>query len=239
VSALATAFPQVKHIPSDAGARVTLTGNPIRPAVLALRGTYEAPAAGGMLRLLITGGSQGAQIFSRVVPAAVALLPQQQRARLSIVQQCRPEDIEGCRAAYHASGVAAELDTFFEDLPARLATASLVICRAGASTVAELTVIGRPAILVPYPHAMDDHQTANAAALTEAGAGWLIANAEFTPDALAKRLSALLADPVPLARAATAAFTLGRPDAAERLADLVLRLAPANGNTRTPTEKAA
>ena len=239
VSALATAFNHVTHLPGDAGSRVTLTGNPVRPAVLALRSTYDAPSAGGVLRLLITGGSQGAQIFSRVVPAAVTLLPQDQRARLSIVQQCRPEDIEAARAAYRAAGVAAELDTFFEDLPARLAAASLVICRAGASTVAELTVIGRPAILVPYPHAMDDHQTANAAALTEAGAGWLIPNLEFTAEALAKRLAAFLSDPAPLARAASAAFALGRPDAAERLADLVLRLAPANGNTHLPREKAA
>ena len=237
VSAIATAFTDVAYVPD--GARVTLTGNPVRPAALALRPqAYETPAPGGRMRILVTGGSQGAQIFSKVVPAAVANLPADQRARLSIVQQCRPEDIAAARAAYAAAGVQAELDTFFEDLPARLAHASLAICRAGASTVAELGVIGRPAVLVPYPFAMDDHQTANAAALADAGAGWLIPNKEFTPEALAKRLLSFLADPLPLGRAAAAARALGRPDAAERLADLVTSLAPANGNAQ-PTEKAA
>ncbi len=239
VRAIATAFTHVKFLPEGAG-RVTLTGNPVRPAALALRTEpYEAPTPGGVLRLLITGGSQGAQIFSRVVPTAVAALTADQRARLSIVQQCRPEDIDAARAAYRAANVPAELDTFFEDLPTRLARASLAICRSGASTVAELGVIGRPAVLVPYPHAMDDHQTANAAALADAGAGWLIPNTEFTPEALAKRLTAFLADPAPLGRAATSAWALGRPDAAERLADLVTGLAPANGNARQPTERAA
>jgi len=238
VSAIATAFSHVAGLPE--GARVTLTGNPVRPAALAVRQTaYEAPAPGGTLRILVTGGSQGAQIFSKVVPAAVASLPAEQRGRLSIVQQCRPEDIDAARTAYAAAGVQAELDTFFEDLPARLAHTSLAICRAGASTVAELGVIGRPAVLVPYPFAMDDHQTSNAAALADAGAGWLIPNREFTPEALAKRLLSFLADPVPLGRAAAAARALGRPDAAERLADMVTGLAPANGNTRQPTEKAA
>ncbi|HEX9466004.1 MAG TPA: undecaprenyldiphospho-muramoylpentapeptide beta-N-acetylglucosaminyltransferase [Alphaproteobacteria bacterium] len=240
VNVLATAFTHVAHLPADAAGRVTLTGNPVRPAVLALRrDTYEAPGPGGPLRLLVTGGSQGANVFSRVVPAAVAALSPEQRARLSIVQQCRPEDLEAARAAYRAAGVAAELDSFFEDLPARLAKSSVVICRSGASTVAELTVIGRPAVLVPYPHAMDDHQSANAAALADAGAGWLVANSALTPNALAKRLAALLDDPTPLGRAAAAAWAQGRPDAAERLADVVAKLAPANGASRVPTEKAA
>lgn len=241
VRAIATSFPEVTYMPEGAQSAVTLTGNPVRPAVIGHRGDgYEPPAADAPLRLLVTGGSQGATIFSRVVPEAVANLPPALRARLRIVQQCRAEDLERVRAAYAQAGVTAELDTFLQDLPAHLAAASLVICRSGASTVAELTVAGRPALLVPYPHAMDDHQTANAEALAEAGAAWLIDNAAFTSALLAERLSAFLADPAPLARAASAAWNLGRPDAAERLADLVQRLAPANGgSTHVPTEKAA
>jgi UDP-N-acetylglucosamine--N-acetylmuramyl-(pentapeptide) pyrophosphoryl-undecaprenol N-acetylglucosamine transferase len=241
VSAIATSFPRVSHIPDAAAGRIKLTGNPVRPAVLGLRQQgYRPLTSDGRLGILVTGGSQGARVFSDVVPAAVAALPAEQRARLAIVQQCRPEDIEAVRRTYQAAGVAAELKTFFEDLPARLAQAGLVVCRSGASTVAELTVIGRPAVLVPYPYATDDHQRANAAALTAAGAGWLIPNAEFTPAALAARLVNLLADPAPLAAAAAEAHALGRPDAAERLADLVVRLAPANGHTTgKPRERAA
>jgi UDP-N-acetylglucosamine--N-acetylmuramyl-(pentapeptide) pyrophosphoryl-undecaprenol N-acetylglucosamine transferase len=240
VSAVATSFPQVRFLPEAMADRVTMTGNPVRPAVIGLRNqAYEASAPDRRLRVLVTGGSQGARVFSEVVPAAVAALPAEQRARLAIVQQCRPEDIEAARGAYQTAGVAAELATFFEDLPARLAQASLVICRAGASTVAELTVIGRPAVLVPYPYATDDHQRANAAALVAAGAGWLISNAEFRPAALTARLAALGADPAPLAAAAAAARSLGRPDAAERLADLVVRMAPANGHSTEPKERAA
>lgn len=241
VAAIATSFPDVTYMPEGADTRLTLTGNPVRPAVIGHRGDgYEMPSAYAPLNLLVTGGSQGAAIFSRVVPEAVTKLPPALRGRIRIVQQCRAEDLERARTVYAEAGVAAELDTFFEDLPARLAAASLVICRSGASTVAELTVTGRPALLVPYPHAMDDHQTVNAGALADAGAAWLIDNAAFTPAQLAERLSAFLADPAPLARAACAAWKLGRPDAAERLADLVQRLAPANGgSSQVPTEKAA
>jgi UDP-N-acetylglucosamine--N-acetylmuramyl-(pentapeptide) pyrophosphoryl-undecaprenol N-acetylglucosamine transferase len=237
VRLIATSYPDVTFLPEGSESRVTLTGNPVRPNVLALRSEGYAALAEGRLRILVTGGSQGASIFSRVVPEAVAALPSALRERLDVVQQCRAEDLERARALYATSGVKAELDTFFEDLPARLASASLVICRSGASTVAELTVIGRPSILVPYPHAMDDHQTANAVALADVGAAWLVDNSAFTPTLLAERLSALLADPAPLARAASAAWNLGRPDAAERLADIVMTLAPANGNHTT--EKAA
>lgn len=241
VAAIATSFPEVTYMPEGAETRVTLTGNPVRPGVLAIRGEgYELPTAERPLRILVTGGSQGAAIFSRVVPEAIAKLPPALRARVRVVQQCRAEDLERARAVYAGAGIAAELDAFFDDLPARLATASLVICRSGASTVAELTVAGRPALLVPYPHAMDDHQTVNAGALTDVGAAWLIDNVAFTPALLGERLSAFLADPMPLARAASAAWKLGRPDAAEHLADLVQRLAPANGgSTHAPTEKAA
>lgn len=239
VNAIATSFPEVTYIPEGAEARITLIGNPVRPAVLALRREgYQGANGTGRLRILVTGGSQGASIFSRVVPDAIGTLPPAQRQRIVVTQQCRPEDLEKARKAYADIGIPAELDSFFADLPERLAASNLVICRSGASTVAELTVIGRPSILVPYPYATDDHQTVNAGALADAGAAWLIDNAAFTATMLAERLSALLADSMPLDRAASAAWNLGRPDAAERLADLVQRLAPANGNT-IPTEKAA
>jgi UDP-N-acetylglucosamine--N-acetylmuramyl-(pentapeptide) pyrophosphoryl-undecaprenol N-acetylglucosamine transferase len=184
-----------------------------------------APSADGSFEILVTGGSQGARILSHVVPGALARLPQALRARVSIAQQARPEDLDTVRAAYAASGIRAEIRPFFDDVPARLARAHLVIARSGASTVAELTVMGRPAILVPYRYAADDHQTANARALEAAGAAWVMPEDAFTEAALAERLSALAAAPDALANAAARAFALGRPDAAERLADLVLATA--------------
>jgi UDP-N-acetylglucosamine--N-acetylmuramyl-(pentapeptide) pyrophosphoryl-undecaprenol N-acetylglucosamine transferase len=161
-------------------------------------------------------------VFSRVVPAAIALLPEAARRRLVLAQQCRPADIEEARAAYQAANFGAELKTFFDDMPARLTAAHLVICRSGASTCAEITAAGRPAILVPYPHATDDHQTANARALEAAGAAWLEPEPSFTPGALAERLISLLEAPAALAERAARARALGRPDAAARLADVVL-----------------
>ena len=147
------------------------------------------------------------------------------RSRLSIAQQCRPEDIEAAQAAYAAPDMKPELSTFFADVPERLARAQLVIARAGASTVAELAVSGRPAILVPYPHATDDHQTANARALDEAGAAWLVPQDAFRPETLAARLESLLTHSHHLPEHAAAARAAARPDAAERLADLVEALA--------------
>lgn len=206
--------------------RAAPVGNPVRPAAIGLRmSTYLIPAPGGELRLLVTGGSQGASIFGRVVPEAVAALAPDLRARLRIVQQTREDDVERIRAAYAAIGVAAEVAPFFVDLPSRIADAQVVIARAGASTVAELACIGRPAILVPYPHATDDHQTANARAFEEAGGAWHVADANFTAADLAGRLAGLFADPSPLARMAQSAWAFGKPDAAERLADLVASFA--------------
>lgn len=219
--AVATSFATVGGIP--ASVKTVLTGNPVRPGVLAVRDApYAAPTANGPLSILVTGGSQGARIFSEVVPAAVALLPPELRARLSIVQQCRPEDIDGVTAEFQACGVAAELSTFFGDMPARLAACHLAIMRSGASTVAELGVAGRPAILIPYPFATDDHQTSNAEAFTLSGGGWVISQRILTPKFLADRITALAARPDTLARAAEAARKEGRPDAAERFADLVI-----------------
>lgn len=219
VTCIATAFAQVRFAE---GRKVHQVGNPVRAEIAALREQpYRAPEPGGPMHLLVTGGSQGAAVFSRIVPAAIAMLSEADRMRLHIVQQCRPEDLARVQQDYAALGVPAELAPFFSDIPARLAGAHLVVARAGASTVAELTVCGRPSILVPYPHATDDHQTANARAIDGVGAALLMADAAFTPQALADRLAVWLRDPAPLAGMAAAAAALGRPDAASRLADLV------------------
>jgi UDP-N-acetylglucosamine--N-acetylmuramyl-(pentapeptide) pyrophosphoryl-undecaprenol N-acetylglucosamine transferase len=169
----------------------------------------------------VLGGSLGARVFSDVVPAALANLPAALRLRLRVTQQCRAEDIERVRTAYVAAGIAAELATFFADVAERLASAHLVIARAGASTVAELAVVGRPSILVPLPHAIDDHQTANAAALAGAGGAWLLPQAGLTPGSLGLRLERLLSEPALLRDAAVHAATVGHAGAAARLADLV------------------
>jgi UDP-N-acetylglucosamine--N-acetylmuramyl-(pentapeptide) pyrophosphoryl-undecaprenol N-acetylglucosamine transferase len=167
-----------------------------------------------------------------VIPAALAALPDGLCTRLSVVQQCRPEDLEQVRAAYAASNIPATLDSFFTDIPERMAAAHLVIARAGASTVAELTCLGRPSILVPYPHATDDHQTANARAVDEAGGAWLMPQPAFTAAALTARLEQLFCQPGTLARAAGCARAAGRPDAAARLADLAVSLSPLRKESR-------
>jgi UDP-N-acetylglucosamine--N-acetylmuramyl-(pentapeptide) pyrophosphoryl-undecaprenol N-acetylglucosamine transferase len=206
--------------------RAAHIGNPVRASAIGLRQTtYMIPAPGGELRLLVTGGSQGASIFGRVVPEAVASLAPELRARLRIVQQTREDDVARVRDAYARLGVTAEVAPFFADLPVRIANAQIVVARAGASTIAELACIGRPSILVPYPHATDDHQTANAQALEAAGGAWTVPDKDFTATDLASRLTALLADPLPLSRLAQSAWSFGKPDAAERLADLVANLA--------------
>jgi UDP-N-acetylglucosamine--N-acetylmuramyl-(pentapeptide) pyrophosphoryl-undecaprenol N-acetylglucosamine transferase len=213
---LALSLPGTTRLP--AGTRTEVTGNPVRPAIAALAGAPYTPPT-GEIRLLILGGSLGARIFSDIVPPALALLPAGLRARIALTQQCRAEDLDRVRTAHAESGIAATLAPFFPDVAELLRDAQLVIARAGASTVAELAAIGRPAILVPLPGAIDDHQRANAAAL--AGA-FVIDQATLTPAMLAERLAALLADGETLARAAIAAAAAGRPDAAARLADLVL-----------------
>ncbi len=202
------------------GVRTSVIGNPVRPAIAALAAAPYAPPAED-IRLLVLGGSLGARVLSDVIPAAVAALPNALRARLRIAQQCRSEDLARVRDAYAAIGVAAELAPFFADVAGRLAAAHLVIARAGASTVAELAVIGRPAILVPLPHAIDDHQSANARALAGAGAAWTMPQPAFTPAALAAELARLFGNPAVLAAAAARAAALGRAGAAARLADLV------------------
>lgn len=197
-----------------------VTGNPVRPAIVALANADYAPPA-AQIRLLILGGSLGARVFSDVVPAALARLPEELRGRLCVTQQCRTEDLERVRAAYAGTGIDADLSPFFPDVAQRMAGAHLVIARAGASTVAELAVAGRPSILVPLPGAIDDHQSANARALAHAGAARLMPQPQFTPAALASDLSDLLSSPATLFAMAASARTQARPDAANRLADLV------------------
>jgi UDP-N-acetylglucosamine--N-acetylmuramyl-(pentapeptide) pyrophosphoryl-undecaprenol N-acetylglucosamine transferase len=220
---LALSVPDTTKVPASAKAEVV--GNPVRPALAALAGqAYAAPADDGVIRVLVLGGSLGARVFSDVVPGAVAALPEALRSRLVVTQQTRAEDLPRVETAYREAGVPADLSPFFGDIAVRLSMAHLVIARAGASTVAELACAGRPSILVPLPHAIDDHQTANGRSLASVGAAWLMPQPGFTPDALAKHLTAMFATPAVLARAAAAAQGLARPDAARRLADLVLSL---------------
>jgi UDP-N-acetylglucosamine--N-acetylmuramyl-(pentapeptide) pyrophosphoryl-undecaprenol N-acetylglucosamine transferase len=226
VRVIAAGLPLKRFLPKEM-AKVVYTGNPVRPEVVAYDGArYEAPSD-GPIHLLVFGGSQGARALSEIVPAAIALLPPAIKARLDIVQQCRPEDIDAVRALYNKEGVKAELAPFFKDLPARMAWAHLVIGRAGAGTVAELMVIGRPAILIPLPHALDDNQTPNADALAEAGGGWRVAQKDLSPEKLATLLQSAFAAPDDLAKRAAAAHSLAKPDAAQRLADVVDKLARA------------
>lgn len=221
VAAIATSYPWVRGLDPKLAGRTTLTGNPVRAEVVAARAAlFDADAA--RLRLLVTGGSQGAAILNSVVPAAVALLPARVRQRLDVVHQGRDEDAEAMRSAYAAAGIKAVIRAYFEDLPSEMAAAHVVVARAGASTVAELTVAGRPAILVPLPIAADDHQTDNARAMAGTGGAVMIRQPDFTAQRLADVLTAWLGDPTALETAAEAARGLGRPDAGAALADLVI-----------------
>jgi UDP-N-acetylglucosamine--N-acetylmuramyl-(pentapeptide) pyrophosphoryl-undecaprenol N-acetylglucosamine transferase len=219
VAKVGTSFARTRFVDDE---RARLVGNPVRETVRALRSTvYRAPGPGRVIDLLVFGGSQGAASFSKVIPEAILSLPGSLRARLRIVQQCRAEDLERVRALYLTANIVAELSPFFIDLPQRLAAAHLVIGRSGASTVAEIATIGRPSILVPYPYAADDHQTANARAFEATGACVVIPHAEFTALTLAGHLLKLFEAPQRLADMAAAAHAAARPDAAARLADLV------------------
>ena len=232
--AIATSFPEVQGIADAERARCVLTGNPVRQAIQAIgRRPYAVADETGPLRLLVTGGSQGARVFNDLVPEAVAELPERLRRRLQVTQQVRGTDYGPVRDGYDAAGVAADLQSFFDDLPERLRQAHLVICRSGASTTTELAAAGRPAILVPYPFAADDHQTANAGAFAEAGGGWLMPQDTLTPEVLAERLTSLFETPSLLTRAAACALAFAQPDSAKRLADLVL----GGGDSRDETGK--
>jgi len=216
--ALALSFAATARVPETAA--TVVTGNPVRPAIAALAGQPYVPP-GNRINLLVLGGSLGARVFSDVVPPALTALPDTLRARLAVVQQCRQEDLERVRIAYGDAGIDATLAPFFADVAEKLAAAHLVIARAGASTVAELAIAGRPAILVPLPAAIDDHQSANARALVEARGASMIAQPALTPEALTERLVAWLGAPELLAHAAHATRGVARSDATARLADLV------------------
>ena len=225
MTAIATAFDKVKGA-EEFVARVVETGNPVRAMVLdAAKMPYPTRSADQPFRLLAFGGSQGARFLSDLVPVAAAKLSAESRALLTVTQQCRPEDLERVKAAYEAIGVAAELEAFFGDMPARIARSHLVISRSGASTVAELAVIGRPAIMVPLPHALDQDQKANAAILARAGGGWMVEQRDMNPERLAEDIEDLIAHPDRLAAAAAAARSVGRPNAVDNLADLVEKVA--------------
>jgi len=222
VDAIATAYRQVDRLAPALAGKVVLVGNPVREEVLALRDQpFPALSGEGLLRVLVTGGSQGARVLSEVVPDGLAMLPTSLRTRLQVTQQCRAEDIETVRARYAGHDIPAELGTYFVDMAARLADAHLFIGRAGASTIAELTAVGRPAILVPLPIATDDHQAANVREIVSAGGARAIRQDKFTAVELAKQIQALALRPETLATAAHAAWNCGYPHAARDLADLV------------------
>ncbi|PTW58808.1 UDP-N-acetylglucosamine-N-acetylmuramylpentapeptide N-acetylglucosamine transferase [Breoghania corrubedonensis] len=225
VTGIAQSFAETR-LAEPFAAKAGHTGNPVRPAVIEdAKTSYDPPSLDKSFRLLVFGGSQGARFFSEMIPDALAELDPTLRQRLALVQQCRPEDIDRVRARYDELGVDVSLAPFFVDMPARIALSHLVICRSGASSVAELSVIGRPSILVPLPHALDQDQSANAEVLEEAGGAWCIPQADLTARRMAKELAELMDDPDRLIAAANAAHTQGRPDAVKRLADLVEHVA--------------
>jgi UDP-N-acetylglucosamine--N-acetylmuramyl-(pentapeptide) pyrophosphoryl-undecaprenol N-acetylglucosamine transferase len=224
VSAIAGGF-----LPETDGrfaAKTVTTGNPVRPAVLEAAGIpYVSSGEGEPFRLVVFGGSQGAQYFSKAVPAAVALLEPALQARLQITQQARPEDLDAARTAMGKFDLSAEISPFFTDMAGRIAAAHLLVCRSGASTVSEIAVIGRPSILVPYPFALDHDQAANAAALAETGAARVVPQSELTPEVLAGFIREAMTNPESMAAMATSARAAGKPDAARLLARMVEAIA--------------
>jgi len=222
VDAIATAYREVDRLAPKYEGKVHLVGNPVRDDVLKLRDEAYPPfTEDGLLRVLVTGGSQGARVLSEIVPDGLAMLQPALRSRLQVTQQCRAEDIDTVRARYAGHDIPAELGTYFEDMATRIADTHLFIGRAGASTVAELTAVGRPAILVPLPIATDDHQKANTREIVAAGGARAIRQDKFTAAELAKQIQAMAQRPETLANAAHAAWNCGYPNAARDLADLV------------------
>lgn len=224
--AVASSFPVLGRLPEASKDKLRYTGNPVRGIVLDKKAqAYHISAADEPFNLLVFGGSQGARFFAEFMPEVVKLLPKAVLRHLKIVQQCRPEDIERVKAAYGTLDIAFELASFFADMPQRFADAQLIVCRSGASTIAELGVIGRPAVMVPLPHALDNDQLHNAEFFAGKGGGWVRPQAELQPQEFAAFLTRLRYQDAELAGAARAALALGMPDAAERLADLVEDLA--------------
>lgn len=246
VDRIATSYDKTGRIDQKNLKKTTLTGNPVRASIRALHDVpYPELTPEGTMRILVIGGSQGASVFSQIIPSAMATLPPAQRARIRIDQQCREADLDVTREAFAAIGVSVDLAAFFNDIPARLASAHLVISRAGASSVAELMVAGRPGILVPLPSAADNHQMINALAFEQAGGGWVMPQEALNAASLAARLETFLQVPHTLTKAARNARLAGHIRAAEDLAALVLSLAKSEDNgTRstqptTPSEFAA
>jgi UDP-N-acetylglucosamine--N-acetylmuramyl-(pentapeptide) pyrophosphoryl-undecaprenol N-acetylglucosamine transferase len=238
VNTVCTSFELAKRPPKDA--RTTLTGMPVRPAIVATGySPYQPPDAEGTIRLLVLGGSQGARVFSDVLPAAIKLLPLDLRRRLEIWQQSRPEDLDRAHQAYVGSNAHVQLRHFFDNVPELLTGSHLLISRSGASTVAEVSAAGRPSLLVPYPFATDDHQTANARALEASGGGWMMPQTKFTPEAVADQLGRLLTQPHLLAAAAQAASAFAIPDAANRLANVVTAVLQGENGARAKGGAAA
>ncbi|WP_246448871.1 undecaprenyldiphospho-muramoylpentapeptide beta-N-acetylglucosaminyltransferase [Sphingomonas sabuli] len=223
--AIATAFSQIDRLKPGNRDKVVLVGNPVREEIVRV-GEMPFPAFDDTspLKILVTGGSQGATILGRVVPTGLGMLEPSLRRRLQVVQQCRPEDIDTIRQTYADLGIPAEVMTYILDMPEKLADAHLVIARSGASTIAELTAAGRPAILVPFAAATENHQTANAREISNAGGARTIPEADFTPEALARQVEAVAGDGQALANAASRSLSVGRPHAARDLADLVERI---------------
>jgi UDP-N-acetylglucosamine--N-acetylmuramyl-(pentapeptide) pyrophosphoryl-undecaprenol N-acetylglucosamine transferase len=224
-TAIGTAYPGIERLKPRHQEKTVLVGNPVRLEIARI-GEMPLPPFDDTapLKILVTGGSQGAAILGQLVPSGLGMLEPSLRHRLQVVQQCRPDDIEQIRARYSELRIPAELMTYILDMPEKLADAHLVIARAGASTITELTAAGRPAILVPFAAATDDHQTANASEMTRAGGARTIAQHEFTPETLARQIEAIAGDPEALANAAARSLSVGRPHAARDLADLVERV---------------
>jgi UDP-N-acetylglucosamine--N-acetylmuramyl-(pentapeptide) pyrophosphoryl-undecaprenol N-acetylglucosamine transferase len=222
VRTVACAFPTLQKAPPKVAERAVVVGNPVRPPIRALAEVpYIPPEPNGPVRLLVTGGSQGARLLSELVPEAVKLLPEQLRQRLSVAQQTRPESMNFARRAYRDANVEAEIAPFFRDIASRLRDAHLVIGRSGAGTVCEFAVAGRPSILVPLAIAIDDDQGQNARLLAEAGGAEIAREHQLTVESLASALEKLLSNPPRLQRMAAAARSVAIADAAERLADVV------------------
>jgi UDP-N-acetylglucosamine--N-acetylmuramyl-(pentapeptide) pyrophosphoryl-undecaprenol N-acetylglucosamine transferase len=230
VDRIALSFKPTKLLRADAETKARVTGTPVRDAVLSYRDVpYPPPGSGERLLLLVFGGSQGARFFSEALPPALERLPAKMRERLTVVQQAREEDIDELREAYRKAGIAAHIAPFFRDLPERIANAHLVVARAGASTVAELMAIGRPCLLVPLPHALDNDQLENARRLEEGGGGWCVRQQELTTERLAGELERLLSSPAVLAAAAARAKAMAETEAVKKLADLAEELARSKG----------
>lgn len=219
---IALSLPHVTGLDKDEQMRSVITGNPVRPEISKLGDVaYDVPRENGPLHVLVMGGSLGASVFSKVVPETLAQLPAEYRKRLKVTQQCRKDDLEGARQVYEKAGITAELSHFIDDIAGELSRAHLVIARSGASTVAEVSIAGRPAIYVPYPHHKDQQQKKNADSIADEGGAWVMTEGGFTVDALLARIETFMQNPEILARAADKARACGKPDAAHKLGNLV------------------